>query len=147
MKNINKATKYIIDVMFYIGILCVVSVPFSSKYIGHYYGYNSFRTILFSAMLIVTGLAAVYILFNLKKMFKTLINGNPFVSENTNCLRKMSVTCMIIAVVYVLKCFLLFSFATVIIVIVFGIGCMFCLVLKDIFSQSISYKEEHDWTV
>lgn len=54
---------------------------------------------------------------------------------------------MFITLIYFIKCFMVLTFATIIIVIVFAVGSLFCLTLKDIFKQAIYYKEENDWTV
>ncbi|MCH5211870.1 MAG: DUF2975 domain-containing protein [Oscillospiraceae bacterium] len=147
MNRLNKITKLIVDILFYIGILCVISVPFTVKYISGFYGYNSRETVIFAIMLIITGIAAVYILYEFKRMFRTLVGGNPFVAANVNSLKRMAVSCVIITAVYLVKCFMMFTFATVVIVIVFGIGTLFCLVLKDLFRQAVEYKEENDLTV
>ncbi|MGN0162925.1 MAG: DUF2975 domain-containing protein [Candidatus Ornithomonoglobus sp.] len=147
MKELNKITKLIVDVLFYAGIGCIIAVPFTARHIGGYYGYSKTETIIFTAMLFISGIAAVYILFEFKQMFKTLVGGNPFVTENVNCLKRMAAACIIITAVYIVKCFTMFSFATVVIAIVFGIGSLFCMVLKDLFRQAVEYKEENDWTV
>ena len=140
-------TKLLVDVLFYIGMICVVAVPFWAGRLLNYYGYTDNGIIVFSAILFVSGICAVYILFVLKQMFKTLLGGNPFVEQNTNSFRKMAVACALIAAIYIFKCFIMFTWATVIIALVFAIGTLFCLTLKDLFKQSVYYKEENDWTV
>ena len=80
-------------------------------------------------------------------MFKTLIAGNPFVWDNIRHFDRMAVSCTVIALIYIVKSFVIFSIATVVIVCVFIIAALFCLTLKDIFKQAIIYKEENDWTV
>jgi uncharacterized protein YxeA len=97
--------------------------------------------------LVVSGIASVYIMYNLKSMFTTLLGGNPFVESNVSCFRKMAVASFIIALIYIAKCFYWFTLATVVIVIAFAIAGLFCLTLKDIFKQAVYYKEEHDYTV
>ena len=78
---------------------------------------------------------------------KTLFLGNPFVKENIKYLNNISISCMFITLIYFIKCFMVLTFATIIIVIVFAVGSLFCLTLKDIFKQAIYYKEENDCTV
>lgn len=147
-KNIiQTATRAIIDVMFYLGIVCVVLTPFFSNTINRFYNYSSGRLILFITILFISGVCAVYILFNLKLMYKTLAGGNPFVNKNVVCLKRMAAACGIIALAYIVKCVFMFSVSTVIVVMVFVLGGLFCLTLKDIFKRAILYKEENDWTV
>ena len=142
-------TKVLVDIMFYGGIVCVALVPWLTKYLcllldkacaGRFY-------YIAAAILFSSGICAVYILYNLKQMFQTLLGGNPFVEKNISAFRRMALACGAISLIFIVKCFLLFSLATVIIVLVFVIGALFCLTLKDIFKQAIYYKEEHDWTV
>lgn len=147
----NSVTHYIaktmVDIMFYGGILCVLAVPLLAKGIRDYFGYGDEVLLPFMLILFSSGTLALYILFNLKRMFKTLLGGNPFVEKNVSCFRKMAVACALIALVYIAKCFYIFSIATVIIVMVFAIGSLFCLTLKDIFKQAVAFKQENDLTI
>lgn len=140
-------TKALIDIMYYCGIVCIIAVPWLSKFIRNYFRYGEKEYWLIIAILFTSGVCAVYILYNLKRMFKTLLGGNPFVDTNISCFRKTAVACALISLIYFVKCFFMFSITTVIIVLVFSIGTLFCLTLKDIFKQALFYKEEHDWTV
>ena len=80
-------------------------------------------------------------------MYKSLLVGNPFVDDNVNHLRKIAVSCFLIAIMYVIKCFFMLTFATIVIAAVFIVGCMFCLTLKDLFKQAINYKTENELTI
>ncbi len=144
---VHHITKIVVDIMLYVGIVCVLAVPFLGVRFLPVLGYEYTDSIIFTVILFVTGLCSVYILYILKKMFKTLLGGNPFVEGNIKCFRKMAVACAVVAVLYALKTIWLFTLATVIIVIVFLVGTLFCLTLKDLFKQAVSYKEENDWTV
>lgn len=146
---IHYVTKGLVDVMFYGGIVSVLAVPWLGKYFYLWF-YNGNYPYFYSItvpFLCCSGIFAVLILFYLKKMFRTLLGGNPFVEENIRCFRKMAVFCACISVIAIVKCFLLFSPAALIIIVVFSIGTLFCLTLKDIFKQAISYKEENDLTI
>jgi len=145
--TVCRVTKTVVDVMFYSGILCLIAVPFLATAIKDFYGYGNDVLLFFFVLLFLSGVCAVYILFQLKQMFKTLLGENPFVKKNITCFQKMAIACACIALIYIVKCFLLFTWATLVIAIVFFIGFLFCLTLKEIFKQAICYKEEHDWTV
>lgn len=144
---VHHITKWFVDSLLYSGIICVVTVPLWTGRLLGWFGYKGVGITIFSAILFVSGICAVYILFILKKMFKTLLGGNPFVEQNVSCFRKMAVACALIAAIYIFKCFVMFTWATVIIALVFVIGALFCLTLKDLFKQAVYYKEENDWTV
>lgn len=145
---VHYIAKYAVDVMLYLGIICTLTVPFiAKKFIAPYYGYSREELISFCIMLMISGACAVYIMYNLKRMFKTLLGGSPFVAENVTSLRKIALSCAVIALIFLAKCFFLFSFSTLLIFTVFVIGTLFSLTLKDIFKQAIFIKEENDLTV
>ena len=144
---VNKVTKIVVDVFFYAGIICVICVPFLGKILQAQYNYSPEDLKFMIAVLFTSGVCAVYILYNLKSMFKTLLGGNPFVRDNIKCFNRMASASVIIALIYTVKCFVIFSLATVTIICVFAIAALFCLTLKNIFEQAIEYKEENDWTV
>ncbi len=144
---VHYLTKILVDIMFFCGIACCAAVPFVMPFLARYYGYPESVVKPFSAILMSSGLCALYILWQLKAMFKTLLGGNPFVSENVSCLRKLAVSSFLIALIYIIKTIFWFSVMTAVIVIAFPLLGLFCLTLKDIFKQAIAYKEENDWTV
>lgn len=143
--KINKITGILIDVLIFTGIVCILCIPLLFKVAIPYYSgviYYSYMVFLF-----ISGIFTIYILYNIRRMYKTLFLGNPFVKENIKYLNNISISCMFITLIYFIKCFMVLTFATIIIVIVFAVGSLFCLTLKDIFKQAIYYKEENDWTV
>lgn len=147
-KNVmHRITKILVDIMFYLGIICVIAVPFLSDFISRLYGCGEYTKIPMTVVLAASGILAVYILFNLKSMYKTLLSGNPFILENVLHFKKMAVSCILISAIYLIKCIFMFTIATLIIIIVFAIGSLFCLTLMDLFAQAIDFKEENDLTI
>lgn len=145
---IHYISKIIIDVLFYASIVFVIFVPFTAKYVFYWINYPYKDYMLpFTIIIFLSGICCTYILYNLKKMYASLLVGNPFVNENVCHFRKMAVACMSIAVIYIIKCIFLFTLAAVIIAVCFIIGCLFCLTLKDLFKQAINYKAENDLTI
>ena len=144
----NMTVKWLVDIMLIIGAACVIAIPFAAKpVINQFYGYNDRELVIFAATLIITGCAAVYILWQLRKMIKTLFGGNPFSEENARSFGRIAAACAIIAAVYVIKCVLLFSWSTLVVIAMFIVGALGCLTLKGLFEEAGIYKEEHDWTV
>jgi len=101
----------------------------------------------YTVILMASGIPAVYIVYQLKCMFKTLVGGNPFVAQNVSALRHAAVASAVIAAVYIVRLVMWFTIAAAIIVIIFALLSLFSLTLKDLFKQAIAYKEETDWTV
>ena len=144
---VHYLTKVLVEIMLYCGILCCIAVPFLMPELAEFFGYEEEVILPFTVVLLSSGLCLIFILWQLKAMFKTLLGGNPFISANVSCLRKCSVASFLIAIIYIAKTIFLFSIMTVVAVIVFSLLGLFCLTLKDIFKQAIAYKEENDWTV
>ena len=137
-------SKIIIDILFYMSIVCTVVSPFVTDVIFNWIG--GYRT-AFKLIVFLSGVACTYILFNLKQMYHTLLDGNPFVDKNISHFRKMAVTCFVVCVIYFAKCFFMFTFSTAIISAIFAVGCLFCLTLKDLFKQAVNFKAENDLTI
>ena len=144
---VHYLTKVLVDIMFFGGIACCIAVPFIMQPLKNYFSYRDSQVAPLAVILELSGLCALFILWQLKAMFKTLLGGNPFTGENVTCLRKTSVASFLIAIIYIAKQTFWFSIASFIIMVIFALLGLFCLTLKDIFKQAIAYKEENDWTV
>jgi len=141
-----RLTRILVEIMFYGGIIACISLPFITPFLGVWLGYPT-NLIVQVIILISSGSCAVYILFQLKTIFKTLVKGNPFVHENVSCLRKCGVASLLIALIYLVRSAFWFTAGSVLIVIICTLLGLFSLTLKDVFKQAIIYKEESDWTV
>ena len=144
---VHYLTKVFVDIMFYGGILCCIAMPFIMPWLASLLGYSPDIVVPYTIILMLSGLFSLYILWQLKAIFKTLLGGNPFTAPNVNCLRRCSVASFLIAITFLVKICIWFTIAASIIVIVFALLGLFCLTLKDVFKQAVAYKEENDWTV
>jgi len=149
-KFTHRLTKILIEIMFYGGILVCIILPLPfirphlSFWIGQPHPNDMIRHLV---ILISAGLCAIYILYQLKIIFKTLVKDNPFVHENVSCLRKCGVASLLIALIFFIRSTFWLTAGSVIILILCTLLGLFCLTLKDLFKQAIAYKEENDWTV
>jgi hypothetical protein len=143
---VHRLTKVLIDIMFYVGIACCVAAPFIMPKLAGLLGYSEALVLPLTIILLSSGLCALYILWQLKAMFKTLLGIDPFVAANVVCLRKCSVASFLIAIIYTVKIILWFTIASSTFVIIFALLGLFCLTLKDVFKQAIELKEKSDWT-
>ena len=145
---VHYLTKVLVDIMFYGGILCCIAAPFVMPYVLTSLGYLRTTHSAYSIIILLSGVCALCILWQLKLMLKTLLGGNPFVAQNVTCLRICAVSSFLIAIIFVIKLLLLLPTpSSFLIVIIFSLLGLFCLTLKDVFKQAIAYKEENDWTV
>ena len=144
---VHRLSRVVVEVMFYGGILCCLTLPWAMPLLGELmnYGVEILRPLTF--MLLLLGLCALYILWQLKAMFRTLVGGDPFVAANVSSLRKCALASFIIAGIFFVKEILWFNLLTATYIIIFALLGLFCLTLKDLFKQAVAYKEENDWTV
>ena len=140
-------TKILVDIMFFGGIAACIAVPFALPRIMEFIGTSPDLRTAYTFIFIGSGICAVYIMYQLKCMFKTLLGGNPFVSQNVSGLRKCAVASAVIAAIFLVRLILWFTLPAVILVLVFAMLSLFCLTIKDLFKQAVAYKEETDWTV
>ena len=144
---VHYMTKICVDILFYVAILCCIIIPFSSSLLFRYFGIDGPSARFFKAILLASGMTGIYILWQLKVIFRTLMEGNPFIHANVSCLRKIAVACLAISLIFIVKMIVMPSISTIVIVAIFTVGCLLCLTLKDLFKQSIYYKDENDLTV
>ena len=72
---IHYLTKALADIIFYGGILFCITVPFLMLKLTNFFGYKKSVILPFTAILLSSGLCALYILWQLKAMFKALLGG------------------------------------------------------------------------
>jgi len=144
---VHRVTKILVDIMFYGGIvLCAalpVLLPYGMRLIGH--GAHMYWPNL--AVLMLSGVLSLYIVYQLKVIFKTLVGGNPFVARNVSCLRRAAVASALISIVFLVRISVWFTISATVIALIFALLALFSLTLKDVFKQAVAYKEENDWTV
>lgn len=144
---VHYMTKICVDILFYVAILSCMLIPFSSSWLFRYFGIIEAAVLFIKAILLASGISCVYILWQLKVIFKTLMEGNPFIHANVSGLRKIAVTCLVISFIYLVKMIVMPTISTIVIIVIFIVACLLCLTLKDLFKQSIYYKDENDLTV
>jgi len=142
-----KFTNVFTNFMFYAGIAVTISVPwvlkFASKYSEVFREYYWEMVIAF----MLSGVFAVLIFFELKRMIGTVLVGNPFVMENVVSLRRMAYYAFVIAAITVGRLTMSMTPAVFVVIIVFVVAGIFSLVLAQVFKQAVDYKLENDLTI
>ena len=87
--SLAKGTKYLLDFMFYAGILVTISLPLSLKYIGKYLEAVEEHYLPAVIIFAILGVLALLLINELRKMFGTVLEENCFVPENVASLREM----------------------------------------------------------
>ena len=119
-------TKYLLDVMFFAGILVMVTLPLILNLAGKYYSPSIGEN--YWGMLVIFGLSGIcglMIVYELRKMMKTVLNKNCFVDNNIKSLKIMGKVSLCISVLFLVKVFILPTPATFIIILTFFIAGLF----------------------
>ena len=107
---------------------------------------SSARTILL-IVLYPCGICAFFVENELRRMFKTLEDKNPFVQRNAKSLNIMGFLLIVIFVMFIVKIILLNTLMTMIFAVAIIILSLFCFVLADVFKQAVIFKQENDLTI
>lgn len=145
--TIIRITKYLVDFMFGAGILVTLTLPWSIKWAGRYLeqlaeSYGEIVTIYF-----VLGILALALIWELRKMFKTVLARDCFVRENVASLKHMSYYSGLIVLMSIVRSIVYTTIAMMVVILVFVIAGLFCQVLAQIFDEAINYKEENELTI
>lgn len=142
-----KLTKALLDFMYFAGMVTCVTLPISIRIYGHF---NSrFVTYYFPLLILffLSGIFAVLILGELRKMFRSVLNDDCFVKENVTSLRKMGNFSFCIAAITACRLFLYLTPAVFVVLLVFMIAGLFSKVLSEVFDKAVTYKLENDLTI
>lgn len=146
-KNLTMWTKYLLDFMFYAGIAVTASLPVSVRKIGELFPHMVEHYEETVIIYFVLGVAALVLLRELRKIFRTVLAENCFVQENVVSLQKMGNWSFFIALMSVVRSAVYFSIAMWVVICVFIIAGLFSKVLAYVFEQAVQYKEENDLTI
>ena len=94
-----------------------------------------------------SGVLTLIIVWELRRMFVTVLKDRAFVRENAASLKRMGKCSFLIAALSVVRLPISLTPATAVIIIVFAIAGLFCFVLCQVFEKAVQYKEENDLTI
>ena len=146
--NITRFTKAVLDIMFVLGILITATLPFLLKTYGKYVEPGIEKYIWQNSVVLgLCGIFSLMIVWELRKMFKTVIADDCFVRNNVTSLKKMSIYSVGIVFFMAVKCLFNITLATMAIMMVFIIAGLFIRVLAQVFDKAVTYKLENDLTI
>ena len=151
----TKSLSTILNIVMYILIIFAVVVMLFLPWITKWYIQISYTPALVSqshyyiivAILYCSGILAIIILNELRKIFNTCKLENPFVFENIKSLKRISFASIIIGVLFCAKLIVITSFMTMIVIFVFILASVFAIILAEVFQKAVEYKNEHDYTI
>ncbi|MBO5999568.1 MAG: DUF2975 domain-containing protein [Lachnospiraceae bacterium] len=158
-EKLNRAVKYMLDILFCAGILVEIMMPFLLKklFLRHdflcAYGTDGSKQIILPyyilklVCIMAAGVFALLILYELRCMMKTVVEGDCFVEKNVLSLRRMGRYAIVIAVFMLISNFTAPTLTALGVMVVFIIAGLFSLVLAGVFERAVRYKQENDLTI
>lgn len=148
-ETVVKITKYLLEVLYFGGIITTISLPWSVKWVASIFQIEGFiekyNEIVISYFIL--GIMAILILGELRKMFRTVIADDCFVQANVVSLQRMGTYSFIIAAICFIRAFLLLTITMIVFVLVFLVAGLFSKVLAFVFDKAVNYKLENDFTI
>ena len=86
-------------------------------------------------------------LWELRKIFRTVLAEDCFVRENVVSLRKMGSWSFFIALMSMVRSIVYMTIAMGVVILVFIIAGLFSKVLAYVFEEAVRFKEENDLTI
>jgi hypothetical protein len=142
-------TKYLLDVMYFLGIVVTVSLPWSVGFLINLFELQEYESHKTEIIIIyfVLGVLAIMILGELRKMFRTVMREDCFVKDNVVSLDRMGTYSFFIALVCLVQFILYLTLPVLVLVLVFLIAGLFSKVLSFVFDKAVEYKLENDLTI
>lgn len=146
-ETLTKLTKFLLDIMFFGGIVVTASLPITIKMLGAFSEKLHEHYVASVIIYFVLGIAAIVILRELRKMFQTVVNKDCFVRENVVSLDKMCKWSFLIVLMSIVRTIVYVTPAMLVVILVFTIAGLFSKVLSFVFEEAVGYKEENDFTI
>lgn len=122
---------------------------------------NNIFDFTFFIMIIMTGIIALFIIYQFIKVFKNLKSNILFCEDNAKRLNIVSSSCFIISILYLIIAIFIFSIMSrlmeefiyyifafsIMLMVIFAIAGMGIKILREIYIKAIQYKEENDFTI
>ena len=148
MENkIVRITKLLLDFMFYTGFIVTAGVTFVIRVYGNYNQYFKEYWISLSVIFVISGILALLILSELRKVLKSVQEDDCFIKENVTSLSKMGNYSFLIVIVTSFRIVTYLTPAVLVIILTFLIAGLFSKVLSQVFAAAVTYKLENDLTI
>ncbi|MDC7278143.1 MULTISPECIES: DUF2975 domain-containing protein [Pseudobutyrivibrio] len=155
--KLDRFVKAILDFCFCVGIIIEIAVPFGLKKAVELMTRLWRDSSAYSAIpdnypvsvcsIMIVGAFCILIMYELRRMMQTVIDDDAFVQQNVISLKRMGTYAFCLSIVKLLRCFVYFTPAAIIIAAAFFFAGLFSKVLSRVFDKAVRYKEENDLTI
>ncbi|HOO78955.1 MAG TPA: DUF2975 domain-containing protein [Lachnospiraceae bacterium] len=140
-------TKCLLNVMFYLGIPTTITIPWTLKWYSQTNQYYDRYYWIQTALFLICGTLACLIVFELRRMIKSVEAEDCFVEANVRSLRSMGNYSFMVSAATVVRLFLYGTPGVFVVLLVFAIAGLFSKVLAKVFAEAIRYKLDNDLTI
>lgn len=157
--SLSSFLKVVLDILLLIGIVLFFLISYNTLFEGPSKDITPILIFVY-ALFIVGSMSLIFIVYNLRKMIRTLITKDPFVRENVKSLRNIWMGSFIISACYFINYFINPNFKDFQIIyidtkgihtdlefFIFFFAGIFIVVLEKVFQAAVEYKEENDLTI
>lgn len=148
-----------------ISIIDIVVLSIIIKVVGHIVMKENIQNNIFDftlwIMIIMTGLIALFVIYQFIKIFKNLKSNILFCENNAKRLNIISSSCFVISAIYLIIAILIFLIMSdligefiyyifafsIILMVIFSVSGIGIKILNEIYKKAIEYKEENDFTI
>lgn len=148
-RSLASFVKYLLDFVFGVGAILFLFLPKVTRwYLEEFYiRYNEVSYMTLLILLYMSGTGTLLMVYYMRKVFRSLKEGTPFVDENVTSLRNMGFIGLAVSLIFLAKIFILNSIMTFVCTMAFFVGGCFALVLSEVFRSAVEVKKENDYTI
>ena len=134
----------------------IVAAGLAASFIAWFWFWRDPYTLVLTLFLVVSGICTAVILWQARRVLKTILRGEPFAFENAASLRRAAVCCFLIAGAALARvvfsvCYyrspLPLATYNALFVPMFSMAGLLCLVMSALFRQAAELKAENDLTI
>ncbi|MFZ5968597.1 MAG: DUF2975 domain-containing protein [Bacillota bacterium] len=157
--SLSSFLKSVLDVLLLIGVVLFIVVSKNTLFTGSFEAVTPIVAFVY-ALFLIGGTSLLFIVYNLRKIIKTLITPDPFVEENVKSLKNIWIGSFIISFCYFVNFFINLDYINYEIIyidtkgihtdfefFIFFFAGLFILVLEKVFKVAVEYKEDNDLTI
>ena len=146
--GLSRWIEYALDFLMGLALVLTLTLRWSIPAVTHHSpGEAGLWYEKYLAVLVLSGVMAILILWQARGVMHIINKGNPFVTEMVRRLRIIGVECLVLAAFYFLSIFMVTRFFMVVVFVTFSVVGLILFVFGEIFRQAIRYKEENDMTI
>ncbi len=145
----TKLVKIMLDI-FFIGTICFLFLL--PQVVEYFLGKDLILTPTISSTAFLIRLLAIdfvvmYVLYELRKIFKSISSSSPFTESNVKSLFRMGLASLLLALFYIIMFFIIKSLFSFVVILTLIVGGSFSIVLSEVFREALRVKNENDLTI